>query len=115
MPGYVRVPWDAVDAWYEEGRKLVSYPPSNPPVRDRLSSTNALLRNAAGRTRLWVDPCCTHLHLDFEMRSTDKSGHPDDVGDVGHITDATGYVVHMIYPARVEDSSATARIAVVQE
>ena len=26
--GYVRVPWDAVDAWYEEGRKLVDYPPN---------------------------------------------------------------------------------------
>ena len=27
-PGYVQVPWDAVDAWYEEGRKLVHYPPN---------------------------------------------------------------------------------------
>jgi uncharacterized protein (DUF427 family) len=27
-PGYVTVPWDAVDAWYEEGRQLRHYPPS---------------------------------------------------------------------------------------
>lgn len=27
-PGYLYVPWDAVDAWYEEGRKLVHYPPN---------------------------------------------------------------------------------------
>jgi uncharacterized protein (DUF427 family) len=27
-PGYVRVPWDAVDSWYEEGRRLVHYPPN---------------------------------------------------------------------------------------
>ena len=26
--GYVRVPWDAVDEWFEEGRKLVAYPPN---------------------------------------------------------------------------------------
>lgn len=27
-PGYVHVPWNAVDAWFEEGRKLVHYPPN---------------------------------------------------------------------------------------
>jgi len=27
-PGYVRVPWDAVDTWLEEGRELVHYPPN---------------------------------------------------------------------------------------
>lgn len=41
-PGYVRVPWDSVDSWFEEGRLLVHYPP-NPyhrvdcrPTRRRL-------------------------------------------------------------------------------
>lgn len=27
-PGFVQVPWDAVDAWFEEGRRLVHYPPN---------------------------------------------------------------------------------------
>jgi uncharacterized protein (DUF427 family) len=27
-PGFVHVPWDAVDTWLEEGRKLVHYPPN---------------------------------------------------------------------------------------
>ena len=27
-PGYVHVPWDAVDQWVEEGRDLVHYPPN---------------------------------------------------------------------------------------
>lgn len=27
-PGFVVVPWDAVDTWLEEGRKLVHYPPN---------------------------------------------------------------------------------------
>jgi uncharacterized protein (DUF427 family) len=27
-PGHVRVPWDAVDGWFEEGRRLVHYPPN---------------------------------------------------------------------------------------
>ena len=27
-PGFVQVPWDAVDSWFEEGRELVHYPPN---------------------------------------------------------------------------------------
>ena len=27
-PGFVQVPWDAVDTWIEEGRRLVHYPPN---------------------------------------------------------------------------------------
>ena len=27
-PGFVMVPWDAVDTWLEEGRQLVHYPPN---------------------------------------------------------------------------------------
>ena len=30
-PGYVQVPWEAVDAWFEEGRELVHYPPEPVP------------------------------------------------------------------------------------
>ena len=33
-PGFVHVPWGAVDSWLEEGRKLVHYPP-NPYHRRR--------------------------------------------------------------------------------
>ena len=42
-PGYVHVPWDAVDTWLEEGRKLVHYPP-NPYHRVDCRPTNRGLR-----------------------------------------------------------------------
>lgn len=42
-PGYVTVPWDAVDTWIEEGRTLVHYPP-NPYHRVDCRPTNRLLR-----------------------------------------------------------------------
>jgi uncharacterized protein (DUF427 family) len=42
-PGYVHVPWDAVDAWVEEGRRLVHYPP-NPYHRVDCRSTRRRLR-----------------------------------------------------------------------
>ncbi|OFB37386.1 hypothetical protein BA059_19565 [Mycolicibacterium sp. (ex Dasyatis americana)] len=46
-PGYVAVPWDAVDAWFEEGRKLVHYPP-NPYHRVDCRPTRRGLRVTAG-------------------------------------------------------------------
>ncbi|WAC56221.1 DUF427 domain-containing protein [Gordonia sp. SL306] len=49
-PGFVHVPWDAVDEWYEEGRKLVWYPP-NPYHRvDCRPTTRGLRVDVAGVT-----------------------------------------------------------------
>lgn len=42
-PGYVLVPWDAVDEWREEGRRLVHYPP-NPYHRVDCRPTKRRLR-----------------------------------------------------------------------
>jgi uncharacterized protein (DUF427 family) len=42
-PGFVTVPWDAVDTWIEEGRQLVHYPP-NPYHRVDCRPTNRRLR-----------------------------------------------------------------------
>lgn len=50
-PGYVHVPWDAVDNWFEEGRKLVHYPP-NPYHRVDCRPTKRRLRVAIGDTDL---------------------------------------------------------------
>ena len=50
-PGYVHVPWDAVDMWLEEGRKLVHYPP-NPYHRVDCRPTNRALRVVVGGTTL---------------------------------------------------------------
>lgn len=42
-PGYALVPWDAVDVWIEEGRRLVHYPP-NPYHRVDCRPTRRRLR-----------------------------------------------------------------------
>lgn len=42
-PGFVHVPWDAVDEWLEEGRRLVNYPP-NPYHRVDCRPTDRGLR-----------------------------------------------------------------------
>ena len=74
----------------------VRYPRANPSAKDRLASCNALFHH----DHLHIDPRCTNLILDLEFRSLDDTGHPDNAGDQGHITDALGYVVHMLYPVR---------------
>jgi len=79
-PGHVRVPWDAVDTWLEEGRQLVHYPP-NPYHRVDCRPTQRGLRvSVAGATlvdtvdtvivfetaldpRLYVDPSLVRTDL----------------------------------------------------
>ena len=88
-PGYVRVPWDAVDTWLEEGRQLVHYPP-NPYHRVDCRPTQRGLRvSVAGATlvdtvdtvivfetaldpRLYVDPSLVRTDL---LRRTDMSSY----------------------------------------
>ncbi|ORX06571.1 hypothetical protein AWC29_09130 [Mycobacterium triplex] len=87
-PGFVHVPWDAVDTWLEEGRELVHYPP-NPYHRVDCRPTGRHLRvSVAGRTlvdtdetvivfetalapRLYVDPA--HVRTDLLRRSETTS------------------------------------------
>jgi uncharacterized protein (DUF427 family) len=87
-PGFVHVPWDAVDTWLEEGRELVHYPP-NPYHRVDCRPTSRQLRvSAAGTTlvdtrdtvivfetalepRLYVDPA--QVRTDLLQRSQTSS------------------------------------------
>lgn len=74
----------------------VRYPKANPSVKDRLASCNALLHH----DRIHIDARCVNLILDLEFRGLDDTGHPEDIGDQGHITDALGYVIHGLFPVR---------------
>jgi len=86
-PGYVEVPWTAVDAWFEEGRRLVHYPP-NPyhrvdcrPTRRRLrveiagtvfvdTADTIILFETALDPRLYVDPAQVRTDL---LRRSDST------------------------------------------
>jgi uncharacterized protein (DUF427 family) len=88
-PGYVAVPWDAVDTWLEEGRTLVHYPP-NPyhrvdcrPTNRRLCVTVAgttlvdttdtvIVFETALEPRLYVDPSFVRTEL---MQRSDTSSY----------------------------------------
>jgi uncharacterized protein (DUF427 family) len=86
-PGYVRVPWGAVDTWLEEGRTLVHYPP-NPyhrvdcrPTHRRLGVSTAgvtlvdtaesvIVFETALAPRLYVHPSAVRTEL---LRPTETS------------------------------------------
>lgn len=84
------------------GRTL-HFTTANPPVVDRFAATNAMFCNAAGERRLFIDPRCSHLIDDLEARYF-KPGTREaaDSKDLGHATDALGYIVFRLYPIRLK-------------
>jgi uncharacterized protein (DUF427 family) len=87
--GYVRVPWDAVDAWFEEGRLLVHYPP-NPYHRVDIRPTDRHLRVVVAGEVL-VDT--TETIILFETSLEPKLYvHPSNVRtDLLRMTDTASY------------------------
>ena len=79
--------------------RTMHYINSNPPVADRFASTNARICNGAGQRNVFIDSHCKHLIHDLEVRSY-KPGtrEADDSGDIGHPTDALGYILHRRWP-----------------
>lgn len=81
----------------------VFYPKSNPAIADRFAACNARFLNADGVRRVKIHPRCTNLIRDLETRAYEEGTNvPDDYGDVGHITDALGYIIHRIWPMRYD-------------
>ncbi|MBA2610029.1 MAG: DUF427 domain-containing protein [Actinobacteria bacterium] len=66
-PGFVSVPWDAVDAWIEEGRQLVHYPP-NPYHRVDCRPTKRRLRGEVADVTL-VDTDDTIILFETSLES----------------------------------------------
>lgn len=80
----------------------VMFPMSNPIRQDRFAACNAVMKSADGQRRLKVSPTCENLLLDIGTRAY-KAGEttPDDHGDIGHITDALGYLITITNPLSV--------------
>lgn len=69
-------------------------PRSNPPIKDRVSAVNALLKNGKGEVRLAISPSCRTLIESFELQAYDeKTGEPDKQNNYDHILDCIGYLI----------------------
>lgn len=82
---------------------VVKTPTSNPPVRDRVSAVNSMLR--AGR--LSISPQCKHLLQALQQQGYDKTGAPDKAGGHDHWTDALGYGIHGQWPVKLQTLQRT--------
>jgi len=68
---------------------------SNPPIKDRVQTLQALLENSKGRVRLAIHASCRRLIECLELQSYDeKSGDPDKQNGYDHLNDALGYLVY---------------------
>tara|TARA_R100001443_G_scaffold29544_2_gene42760 strand:- start:5451 stop:6794 length:1344 start_codon:yes stop_codon:yes gene_type:complete len=68
-------------------------PRSNPPVRDRISSVQALLCNGKGESRFQIHASCRKLIESMELQSYTEKGEPDKESGYDHMADAVGYLI----------------------
>ncbi len=73
----------------------------NPPVKDRIAAVNASLKATDGTVKLSVDPKCRNLIKCISGQTYKENTQvPDKSGNLDHMNDALGYLVHWINPIR---------------
>lgn len=94
--------------------RQIKYVDGNPPVLDRFAACNAMLCNAAGQRRMFIDPRCKMLIKDLRSRHN-KPGTmtPNDFGDLGHMTDAIGYFIYQAFPVRITRTTVKTPVIVM--
>jgi hypothetical protein len=80
---------------------------TNPRVKDRVLSVNAMVHKDGARRYLVNPELCPELVESLEKQAYDKNGEPDKAGGLDHVMDAAGYFVVYRYPIQH-------RIALVQ-
>ena len=82
--------------------------PSNPPVKDRINSMNAMFCNALGERRYLVNvQRCPVYTESLEQQVWDKNGEPDKKADNDHPNDAGGYFIVKDFPIIKPQGRAT--------
>lgn len=80
----------------------IFYPRGNPRIADRFAACNSMFCNARNERRVLIHPRCKNLRNDLLNRAyKEGTSEPDDYNDVGHISDALGYVIHRLWPVRI--------------
>ncbi len=91
------------------GRSL-HYLKSNPPVADRFAAANARLCDGEGSMHAYIDPRCTHLITDLEVRTLKTSGD----SDIGHMSDALSYLFYRKWPLRLTSPMSVNKIIITK-
>lgn len=71
---------------------------SNPRIKDRINSVNAMFCNIKGQRRYMVNGALCPNYVDcLEQQAYDQNGLPDKQGDLDHLPDAGGYFISKEY------------------
>jgi len=93
----------------------VFYPSSNPRLQARFAACNRLFCSAGGVRRCFIHQRCRRLIADLEQRVyKDGTNEPHDYGDIGHITDALGYIIHRLWPVRLDAPAGASAVHIMQ-
>jgi hypothetical protein len=73
------------------------------PIRDRVNSVNAKLKNTQGHRSLFVDPKCKQI-IDSLEKMVYKPGTSviEKDGELDHMADAVGYEIDFLFPLRTD-------------
>ena len=96
------------------GRTL-HYPMSNPAIADRFAAMNARICSGDENRRVYIDGKCEHLITDLEIRAyKPNSREPADTGDIGHPSDALGYLLCKRFPLGFEMPAYSNKITIMR-
>ena len=78
------------------------------PIRDRVNSVNAKLKNTQETRTLFIDPKCKQIISSLE-KMVYKPGTSviEKDGELDHMADAVGYLVDFLYPLRTDFDTTT--------
>ena len=83
-------------------RYTIRVPKANPMVVDRVNAMNVAFKDLLGRVHWLVHPRCVRLVTDLhDVKTTDEGLIDKANGDLTHASDAEGYRVAYLRPARV--------------
>lgn len=103
----------AGDKRFQQLGRTVHFAKGNPRVLARFAACNRLLCNAEQERNCFIDPRVKHLITDLQTRSYKIGGREaNDFGDVGHMTDAFGYVAHRLFPVRLLLDMSQAKVMI---
>jgi hypothetical protein len=77
------------------------------PIRDRVNSVNAKLKNSKGESTLFVDPKCKQIITSLERMVYKPGTSVIDSDGNEHMADAVGYLVDFLFPLRTDFVSST--------
>jgi hypothetical protein len=81
----------------------IRVPKGNPLQIDRINAMNIAMMDLRGKVHYQCHPRCVRLINDFKKVKTDEHGKLDKQAlDLSHASDADGYRVHYLRPARLE-------------